>query len=72
MSEKSMAGSMSIQDAARCVEEQSRGNMDHQRAHGKGDNARDMGDSDLAKVKKHGYMESEHYTDEAPRLKVRK
>lgn len=50
---KSMVGEDSIKAAADCVARQQKGDTDHARAHGarKGMD-RDMGDADLAKVRK--------------------
>lgn len=54
MTKTNMVGSESIQDAARCVEEQSRGNTDHTRGQKGGMKGPDMGDGDIAKVRKLG------------------
>lgn len=54
MAGKSMVGEDSIQAAAECVERQLKGNMDHARAHKSERMSKDMGDSDLGKVKKLG------------------
>lgn len=52
MAGKSMVGEDSIKAAERCVAEQQKGDMDHARAHGGMGGMKDMGDSDIAKVKK--------------------
>lgn len=52
MAGKSMVGEDSIKAAERCIAEQQSGDTDHARAHGGMKGMKDMGDADLAKVKK--------------------
>ncbi len=52
MAGKSMVGEDSIAAAERSIERMQKGDKDHARAHKSERMGRDMGDSDMAKVKK--------------------
>jgi len=52
MAGKSMVGEDSISYAEKCIERQQKGDTDHARAHRGSGREKDMGSSDLAKVRK--------------------